>query len=151
MTKKICSTLALLAASCSVPVFADSNSFDSPVATVIPPSACSSQAIAFQGTVHFTQNIVQNKNSLHMTIHGNTQGVKGTGLTDGSNYILVDGTNLEMNSNAGAPLVMDINVDMGVIGQGAAPNFRIRFLLHTTTDANGDMTAQFVKASTVCQ
>jgi hypothetical protein len=150
MTKKIFSALAFLAVSCSATLFADSN-FDAPLSTVVAPNSCSSQAIAFQGSVHFTQNITQNKNSVHMSLHGNTQDVKGTGLTDGSNYVLVNGTNVEINSNAGLPSVMDINVDMGLIGQGAAPNLRIRFLLHTTMDANGVVTAEFVKSSTVCQ
>jgi hypothetical protein len=127
-------------------------SLNSSVEMVIPSNACTSQPIALHGTVHMFINYTSNANSFHFEMHTNTQDVTGVGLVDGMKYNLVNGSNINVNSNtnSGSQMEMMLNGEFDLIGQGSAPNQRARFVIHVTTDANGNVTADFVKGSTIC-
>jgi hypothetical protein len=47
---------------------------------------------------------------------------------------------MEVNVTPGATVMTDTGL-FNVIGQGAAPNFTVRMVVHTTVDANGNVTA----------
>jgi hypothetical protein len=142
--------IASVGAMCSSPLLADQVYIQSPLSNIVSAGACSSQPIAVHGDAHLFIDISSRANSIHLNIHYNTQGVSGTGLTDGSKYQLNNGSDLEINTNGGLPFVTETNVEMNLIGQGIAPNFRMQAVLHTTVDANGNVTAQFTKISAVC-
>ena len=123
---------------------------DNPVAMVTTTNSCS-QAVALTGTAHFFTTLTINNNSIHVKVHSNTDNVSGVGLTDGSKYNLVSGSNVEFNLNGVPPFEFLVNVDANLVGQGAAPNLRTQMLVHITVDAAGNTTAEFVKATTVCR
>jgi len=143
---------ALLAGSISTPLLADQMiNLDVPLSMVIPSDTCTTQAIALSGPVHLSYEMAINKNSIHIHSHSNTQGVSGIGLVDGLRYNLVMGSNVEINLNGTAPVELMTNTDFALIGQGQAANLRVRLVSHTTVNANGNITVEFVKGSIVCQ
>ena len=144
--------LFCLAGLCSAPIMAEQlTNIDVPVNMVVPSNACTGQAIAFQGDSHTLINVSVNNNSVHFQSHLNVQGVAGVGLTDGAKYILADGSTFNINVNGAPPVEVQTNLDFSLIGRAQAPDMRLRLLFHTTVDAQGNVTADFVKASIVCQ
>jgi hypothetical protein len=131
-------------------LLADQVNITAPLSVVMFNSACSAQPMAFHGDAHMMFDVMTHQNSVRVSIHYNTQGVSGIGLNDGAKYLLLNATNSETNTTSGLPFVTDTNVEMGIIGQGSAPNMRLRSVLHTTVDANGRITAEFTKFSITC-
>jgi len=58
----------------------------------------------------------------------------------GAAYQLGGGFWIEMNVTPGATTQTEVDV-FNAIGQGSAPNFTVRGVVHTTVDANGNVTA----------
>jgi hypothetical protein len=75
----------------------------------------------------------------HVILEGNAQGVKAVAPT-GATYQIPGGFWMEMNLTSGATSVTDTDV-FNAIGQGSAPNFTTRAVVHTTVNANGNVTA----------
>jgi hypothetical protein len=145
---------ALLAVAGCLPVMAENTiNLDSPVAMVVAKNACTNQALAVHGTAHSVVNVSINKNtpSLHLQSHINMQDVSATGLDDGAKYTVLSVNNTVINLNGLPPVEWQMTFDFGLIGQGQAPNMRIRMLVHSTVDENGNVTADFLKADIVCQ
>ena len=146
---------ALAGGSISAPLMADQFvNLDVPLSMVIPSNACTTQAIALNGPVHMSFSLTINNNSIHMHTHTNSQDVSGVGLVDGLRYNLVMGSNGDanfINFTGAPPLEMQTNSDYDLIGQGSAPNMRMRLVTHTTVNANGTVAVEFVKGSIVCQ
>jgi hypothetical protein len=75
----------------------------------------------------------------HLIVEGNAQGVKAR-ASDGATYQIPGGFWIEVNATPGAFTSTGTDV-LNVIGQGSAPNFTVRGIVHTTVDANGNVTA----------
>jgi hypothetical protein len=90
----------------------------------------------FQIAIHETQTP---SGAYHVILEGNAQGVKALAPT-GATYQIPGGFWMEMNVTPGATNVTDTDV-LNVIGQGGAPNFMARAVVHTTVNANGNVTA----------
>jgi hypothetical protein len=75
----------------------------------------------------------------HLIVEGNAQGAQAVGPS-GATYQLPGGFWAEMNLTPGATTQTETDV-FQAIGQGGAPNFTVRGVLHTTVDANGNVTA----------
>jgi hypothetical protein len=75
----------------------------------------------------------------HLIVQGNAQGVKAR-AADGAVYQIPGGFWIEVNATPGATISTETDV-LNVIGQGSAPNFTVRAVVHTTVDANGNVTA----------
>jgi hypothetical protein len=75
----------------------------------------------------------------HLGVEANAQGVKAVAPT-GAAYQAPGGFWIEMNMTPGATTQTEVDV-LNVIGQGSAPNFTIRGVVHMTVDANGNVTA----------
>ena len=143
---------ALLGGVVSAPLMADqliSSNVDAPFSLVLG-STCT-QAIALNGALHMTFSITANDNSTHIHSHANSQDISGVGLVDGSRYSLIMGNNTEINSNSALPMEMQTSNDFALVGQGSAPNMRVRVVSHITVNANGTVTVEFSKGSIVCQ
>ena len=143
---------ALLGGVVSAPLMADqsiSSNVDAPFNLVL--SSTCTQAIALNGALHMTFSITVNDNSTHIHSHANSQDISGVGLVDGSRYTLIIGNNTEFNSNSALPMEMQTSNDFALVGQGSAPNMRVRVVSHITVNANGTVTVEFSKGSIVCQ
>jgi hypothetical protein len=74
----------------------------------------------------------------HLIVEGNAQGVKAR-ASDGATYQIPGAFWIEVNATPGAFTSTGTDV-LNVIGQGSAPNFTVRGIVHTTVDANGNVT-----------
>jgi hypothetical protein len=75
----------------------------------------------------------------HLAVETNAQGVQAV-APGGAAYQLPGGIHTEMNLTPGATTQTEVDI-LHAIGQGSAPNFTVRGVLHTTVDANGNVTA----------
>lgn len=75
----------------------------------------------------------------HLTVEGTAQGVKAV-APSGATYQAPGGFKIEVNVTPGATVMTETDV-LNVIGQGGAPNFTARAVVHTTVAANGNVTA----------
>jgi hypothetical protein len=91
----------------------------------------------FQFVVHETQT---SSGAFHVDLAGNAQGIQAVNEVTGAKYLIPGGFSMEMNVTPGATVSNDTGV-IRVIGQGGAPNFTSGGVVHTTVDANGNVTA----------
>jgi hypothetical protein len=98
--------------------------------------------IVLQGTAHLVQHgeFVEG-DTQHVNAHLNMQGVTGIG-DQGNVYRFVDSQHSDQQSTEGAANVMTLEETMNVVSKGKPANFSIHVILHTTVNANGDITAQ---------
>jgi hypothetical protein len=92
---------------------------------------------SFQFVVHETQTP---SGAYHLDVEGTAQGIQAVNEVTGAKYLIPGGFSMEMNVTPGAMVSNDTGV-IRVIGQGGAPNFTAGGVLHTTVDANGNVTA----------
>jgi hypothetical protein len=74
----------------------------------------------------------------HLIVEGNAQGVQAR-ASDGATYQIPGGFWIEVNTTLGATTNTETDV-LNVIGQGGALNVTVRAVVHTTVDANGNVT-----------
>jgi hypothetical protein len=86
-----------------------------------------------------THEVQTPSGAYHLTVEGNAQGVKAVAPT-GATYQLPGGFRIEVNLTPGAMTSTETSV-FNAIGQGSAPNFTVHGIVHTTVNANGDITA----------
>jgi hypothetical protein len=86
-----------------------------------------------------TKETLSPSGAYHLIVEGNAQAVKAVGPT-GATYQVPGGFWIEVNVTPGATVTSDTGV-LNVIGQGSAPDFTMHAVVHTTVDANGDVTA----------
>ncbi len=91
---------------------------------------------AFQIAVHES---LTSSGAYHLVVEGNAQGVQAVAPT-GATYQIPGGFREELNLTPGATVENDTGV-LNVIGQGGAPNFTAHTVVHTTINANGNVTA----------
>lgn len=77
---------------------------------------------------------------IHIRFHSNYQGVSGTNQ-DGVVYHASHIDSEEANLPAGGLREVEVREDFHLVGQGDAPDFRLREFFHVTFDANGNMTS----------
>jgi hypothetical protein len=91
---------------------------------------------SFQSTFHETATP---SGAYHLVIHANAQGVQAVG-PNGAKYEIPGGFWIEINATPGANVSSETSV-LNVVGQGGAPNFSARGVMHVTVDAKGNVTA----------
>ena len=92
------------------------------------------------GSFHITvQETRTASGGYHLIAEGNAQGVKAVG-PDGATYLAPGGFRTELNVTRGATTSTEVDV-LNIVGVGGAPNFPLHAVLHTTVDANGNVTA----------
>ena len=90
----------------------------------------------FQIVVHET---LTPSGAYHLIVEENGQGGEAVAPT-GATYQLPGGFRMEVNLTPGATTQTETGV-FNVIGEGSAPNFPVHGVVHTTVDANGNVTA----------
>ena len=91
---------------------------------------------AFQVVTHET---LTPSGAYHVIVEGNAQGVKAV-APSGATYQAPGGFWIEVNVTPGATIMTETGV-LNVVGQGSSPDFTVRAVVHTTVDANGNVTA----------
>ena len=116
-------------------------------------NSCTEENVAFSGDLHLLVggNITPSGNG-HLNIHLNNQGVSGEGDKTHDSYQVVGAANLSINTDMydGMPLVVNAVLHMQFVSQGAADNLRLKVNLHTTVNANGEVTANLGDITMEC-
>jgi hypothetical protein len=77
--------------------------------------------------------------AFHLSVEANAQGVSAI-APSGAAYQALGGFRVETNLTPGATTQTEVAV-LNVVGQGSAPNFTVRGVVHLTVNANGNVTA----------
>lgn len=115
-----------------------------PLAGSVFEDVCGEDVIHTSGDLHVLITSTINDNRASGYVHFNPQGAKLVGLTTGNEYI---GTGM------GSPVHFNESLDGGsatftsvgnfrLIGKGQAPSLLVHSVVHTTINANGELTAE---------
>jgi hypothetical protein len=110
------------------------------------------ESVSISGTLHIEQHITINDNRVTIKSHFQPQGAGGVGLTTGDVYNAT-GVTQEVDTlplTNGAAEFTFIN-NFRIIGQGPGNNLLVHQTIHTTINANGDVTSTVVNDSVDCQ
>ena len=135
---------------CSEPTLAQATS--TTTNTEMPFTAtltdCNSQPVVISGTMHMvTQYTVSSNGGTHVHINTNWQDVSGTSGT--TTYRAHSNNHSHFNSNGAQSEVTTID-DVRLVSAGSTDNLKVRITMHTTINANGEVTASFVTFEVVC-
>lgn len=109
---------------------------------------CGEELVEFQGMYHYTETLRFSDNGkIHYKFHINAKGT-GVGLSSGTTYQWNDSINESANLSPGESYTFTQTWNM--IGQGDAPNLRIKARFHVTVNANGELTVLFNSSTADC-
>lgn len=125
--------------------------------TVIPftnsgtVNPCNGEVVQLSGSVNFRSHLTIDQNGgIHLVVHENAQGLSGVGCTTGAKYQVNSAEDQETNFKA-LPAESTFTMHSNVIGQGTVPNFVFHLTVHTTVNANGEVTALVLNTSSDCK
>jgi hypothetical protein len=101
------------------------------------------EVVELDGTLHSVYHVTfDSAGGLHVHSHFNSQDVSGVGLSSGNRYRSGEASDSEFNAN-GVQLALELSFEhqLNLIGQGTAPNLRLREHEHLTVNADGSVTA----------
>ena len=119
--------------------------------TVLVESECLSEPIELR----LRQQLVTGgpfdaNGGVHTHLVVNDRGTTGTGLMTGARYRQTGAETSTDNVLGPPPLILTAHNTLNLVGQGSAPDVRLRQLLHVTMNANGEVTAFTSEMSVVC-
>jgi hypothetical protein len=109
------------------------------------------ELILVSGILHIQNHITINGNRVNLKSHFQPQGASAIGLSTGDIYRAVGVTQSHdtIPLTNGAATTTSIN-NFRMIGPGPNNNFQVHQNIHTTINANGDVTSTVVNTSTDC-
>jgi hypothetical protein len=115
------------------------------------------EPVELSGDVHVVSRIVADETEAHLVLHINFQGVKGEGLTTGTNYRVPGASNTIFNlhirpddtsfSGEGTQVISQHFVSQGQ----SAQDLIVKSTLHFTLNANGELTAAIENIREECR
>lgn len=123
------------------------------ITNTIIENPCTGELVKLSGTVLIlVHETVDANGSTHTRLLRVAQGVTAVGLLTGTEY-QVSGPSPNSSINIGGPLPMEttFGADFHVISHGTEPNWLVHALIHTTTNANGEVTADISDFSSECR
>jgi hypothetical protein len=110
-------------------------------------TSCSGEVVTFTGESHVLQHSTANDNTGHAVVHINFH-LEGTGPS-GTRYVVNEHVNGTINSGAAGTFTSEAR--LVAVAQGSADNLVVHTFIHTTVNANGEVTAQSFEFETDCQ
>jgi len=111
-------------------------------------SDCTGAVIAVDATFHFvTAFTISSSGTYHLMEHTNAT-AKGTDPATGTDYVVNQTENLELNLAAGGEDTSMLHFNL--ISRGSAPNEVLQANLHTTITPNGEITSSVDNFSIKC-
>jgi hypothetical protein len=105
-----------------------------------------------RGTVHIVGQLSDpDAANQHQKIHFNTQGVSGIGTTSGDRYSISEVSNNLENIHFTGAREFTAETTLNVVSRGGTENFQVHGLIHSTTNANGETTADFFGGHADCR
>ena len=118
---------------------------------VIIPNPCTGEDIHVVGDAKIVNHaVVDASGGAHFRVMSNLQGVRGTGLTSGRAYRVVDSESTVFLEGP-LPQVTTLVGTLSFVSQGRADNFLGHATTHVTINANGELTADVAIESTECR
>ncbi len=112
-------------------------------------TACNGETVILSGEAHVIQHSVGTPGQTgHSTFHTNFH-LDGTGSL-GTRYVVNETVNGSIESTLGAAQVFQSVGTLHVNAQGNGDNLTVRTTIHTTVNANGEITAQSFDFETDC-
>lgn len=112
-------------------------------------TACNGETVILTGEAHVVQHAVGTPGETgHTTFHTNFH-LEGTGSA-GTRYVVNETVNGSIESTLNAAQVFSSIGNLHVNAQGNADNFVVRTTIHTTVNANGEITSQSFEFETDC-
>jgi hypothetical protein len=111
----------------------------------------SGELVLLDGTLHIQNHVTINGKRVNLKTHDQPQDVSGLGLATGDTYHAV-GVTQEQDSlpiTNGAAEFTFVN-NFRIIGTGPGNNLQVHQVVHTTVNANGDVTSEIIKTSIDC-
>lgn len=112
---------------------------------------CNGEFLELEGTWKIVTNLVfAADGSIHLTENWS---IKASGIGSfGNEYKLNYSDNFHVNQAFfGFPFNVTNAFNFNIIGKGSAPNLKQQAVIHTTVNANGEITADFEKGQFTCK
>jgi hypothetical protein len=120
---------------------------------LVAENPCTGELVELTGHFHFVQHVTEDANGgFHVKIHGNFHG-QGVS-SSGAKYVDHNSSNFQLNFRADSAVTFTRTVSGVMIRQGsAAPadDLVVKFLTRFTINANGEVTAEVLKAKIECK
>ncbi len=145
----LCTSGAAMAAG----AISETNHYSYPNSFVLP-NPCTGNPIAFtsgtfEAVVHVT---ITPDGRIHVVSSGHPQGAVGTDLVTGDTFHYVGGVAEQQNlDGSGVPLEFTSMHSGNFVGQGPGNNLIQHVILHTTINANGEVTSTVDHVSIECR
>ena len=112
---------------------------------------CNGDTVTLTGSVHVLSHVTLDTNGgTHVKTLHNFENVMGTGAT-GTTYRAVSTNNHTMNNNGSTAQQEFTNVNrVRLISQGLTDNYLLNGTIHTTVNANGEVTSTVTNFTTNC-
>jgi hypothetical protein len=115
-------------------------------------STCTNEGVLVTGVFHIvSQTFTDPAGIFHEHIQLSLSNGKGVGENEGglppTQYVMTEA----ITSVDTGPAALTEVLNSNLIGQGSVPNQSIQIRFHITVNANGDVTTDFVSATTSCQ
>jgi hypothetical protein len=109
--------------------------------------------VLISGNVRVAVNVFIDANGgFHVTDRAGPQGGTAVGQTTGDIYRTAGGEHTSIHESfTGLPFSFNRVINSSFIGPGPGNNFSIRIRLHTTINANGDVTVDFLNINEECK
>jgi hypothetical protein len=116
-------------------------------------SVCTGENILVdRGSIHVVGQLSDpDAANQHQKIHFNTQGVSGVGTTSGDRYSISEVSNTLENVHSTGASEFTGETTLNVVSRGGAENFQIHEVVHFTTNANGQTTAEVINGHAECR
>lgn len=112
-------------------------------------TACNGETVNISGDSHVVVHLTRNDNhttfETHIQFHLSGEGASGT------RYIANETVDSIENTSPGAAQVFNSVGQLHLIAQGSADNLVVRTTIHTTVNANGQITATSFEFEVECQ
>lgn len=112
-----------------------------------------------------TGDVIQMTGYLHIVVHTtrdaaggfhhrvatNLQGISGTGLVSGTDYLMIRTTNISTQETNGAQVTMDVSGTNRLVAKAGEQGFSLHSMTHLTFNANGELTSWVVTFRPSCE
>lgn len=112
-------------------------------------TACNGETVIFTGESHMVQNSAANGNGAHSIVHINFH-LEGTGPS-GTRYIVNEHLNGPFTLTFTGADTQTSEARLVAVAQGSEDNLIVHTFIHTTTNANGEITSTTFEFESECQ
>lgn len=123
-----------------------------PLAGLVFTDRCGDDVLVTDGQLHIVMSSTVNGNQISGFSHFQAEGGRGIGVNTGAEYVVLGLTRETFNESLvnGSANLTFVNV-FRIVGTGDTPSFVHNVVVHTTINANGDVTADVEIESLGCQ